>query len=282
MDSLVFYVLNNNVKYILIITYIIIISSVSFSLEVYSFSWSINYSTWTIKEIKEKLYNLQNNQRDLKIESKSLYQDQRLRSFFRDNLSHSEIKNIEFIVNDYTKSKSITNNLLLEKASKLKDVSNEKKILLDQKKELYIKMTPYIKQSEIERYLDYIKSDAKILKESKDIKEKIIVNNEILTTKVSIIEEKIKKHRILLNDSLKQLVKEKISDKINNLENNIKFKVLKNELKLKVIEKTIIRVKILISNLDNNNDKSDIISKKLEIYKILLTELEKFKERLIQ
>jgi len=132
------------------------------------------------------------------------------------------------------------------------------------------------------RYVEYVKNDAKILKESKDIKEKIIINNEILSSKLSNIEEKIKKHRTSLNTSLKLLVKEKIKNKISNLENNVKFKALKNELKLKVIEKTIIKVKILISNLENDIDISDIITKKLEIYKMLVVELNEFKMRLSQ
>ncbi len=269
-------------KKIIISIIFLFLINIPYSVWVYSFSWVISSSSWTIKEIKEKLYDLQNNQRDLKIESKSLYQDQRLRTFFRDNLRRSEIKSIEFIINNYTYKKNTTNKVLLEKAANLEDVTNEKKSLLDQKKELYIRMTPYIKTSEMSRYLEYIKNDAKILKESKDIRTEIIVNNEILSTKVSIIEKRIEEHRNILNGALKIIVKQKIEQKINNLENNEKFKALRNELKLKVIEKTIVKVRILSSNLENDTDKSDIIIKKLEIYNLLLTELEAFKERLTQ
>ena len=119
-----------------------------------------------------------------------------------------------------------------------------------------------------------------MLKEKKDIKAEVNRKKEILETKVKLIKEKIIEHNINLNENLKKTIENKLNEKLENLKNNEKFKFLKRETKQRVIEKTIIKVKIKINNLENEITKTVATMKKIEIYMIVLERLEKFKNEL--
>lgn len=234
----------------------------------------------TIKEIKETLKDLNEDKTELSIESKILNKDEKLKSFFTNNLSKDQIKNIEIIILEYNSKRSYLNKILLEKAKKLEDTQEEKNLILEAKKELYKELTPYIDKNHLEEYLEYVKEDAKILKEKKEVTEQIIHHKEILTEKVSKIEEKIKAHRSVLNDKIKAVVTAKIDEKIQSLEDNEKFVELNTQLKVNVIAKTIWKVEEKIKNLRRSDTTSELLSKKLEVYRLLLGKLEAYHERL--
>ena len=247
----------------------------------YWFSWEIDLETETtheitIKELKENIDSLSEDKTKLIIENGKLNKDNKLRNFLRKNLTKGEIKEIILIINEYKKNRSIYEEKLLIKAKNLEDTTEEKNQLLYLKKEFYKKLTSYIESIEIGNYLEYIKWDAKLLKENKDLTEKLITNKEILSQKVSKIEEQIKENRKNIESSFKFLIKIKIKEKIEKLKNKENYKSLSLELKKQIIEKTINKIKEKILKLEENLDKPETLIKKLEIYKILLTSFEEY------
>ena len=122
--------------------------------------------------------------------------------------------------------------------------------------------------------------DVKILKEKKDVDTKLIIKNEIISSKVEKIEEKIIRHRESLDVKFKALIEEKINTKIDTLRTNEKFKGLSTDLQVDVVDKVVGKIKFQISTLQSIIDQTDALSRKLEVYKILLSKLEEFKKSL--
>lgn len=262
-------------KYIILL---FLITSTVYNCAVFADSWILdNYSSKSIKELNAGIGTLNEINNELNIDFLNLNKDFKLKSFFKEYLVDSEIKYIESIINNYTSEKTKLEKILEEKAYKLEDTSDEKKVLLDEKKEFYKSLLPFIKIDKISEYLDYIALDVKILKEQKDISEKIIINNEIISNKVVKIEALIKEHREFLNEKFKIIVEENVNLKIEKLKNNDKFTKLTKELKEEVLKKILTKINITISNSESVNDKTDALVKKIEIYKIIRDKLEEFK-----
>jgi len=232
-------------------------------LEKTSFSGNTNQS---IKELKNWLLELNRNKNELEIEFFLLNQNEKLKEFFKDDLKKSDIKEIKQIINNYLDIKKDINVKIKIKASEFLNTQKERNKLLNEKKQFYKDLTPFVKKYKINEYLDYIAQDVKILKEQGEISEKFIIKNEIMVNKVEIIEEKIKEHREYLDEKFNFLVNNLISEKTNKLINSDNFTKLDNITKKIVINKILIKIHITISNLEKKVDKTDALVKKLEIY----------------
>ena len=252
---------------------------------VFSNSWNLNnYSednNKSIKELNEGISDLNKTNKELNKDFVILNKDYKLKNFFREYLANSEIKDIEYIITKYLSSKNKLEKILNEKAYKIEDSTEEKKLLLNEKKDFYKALLPFIKNDKIKEYLQYIALDVKILKEQKDVSEKIIINNEIISTKIEKIEWIIKEHREFLNEKFNSLVENKINIKIEKLKSNEKFNNLTNDLKKVVLNKILLKIQIIITNSENVIDKTDALVKKIEIYKIILNKLEELSDSLL-
>jgi hypothetical protein len=248
---------------------------------VFSASWWItNFpldNGKTIKELKENIDVLNRDKKGLNLEFSILNKDLKLKSFFRENLAASELEDIKYIINNYLVSKNKLEKSLTRKAALLEDTREEKKWLLTKKKEFYQSLVPFIKRDKLKEYLEYISVDAKILKEQKEVDTQIIVKKEIISNKVERIEEKIIKHRRLLDEKFRRLIEVKVNKKIDNLKNNEKFGALSLELKEVVLDNVIKKIQVKIDVLESRFDKTDALTRKLEVYKIVLIKLEDFK-----
>jgi hypothetical protein len=174
----------------------------------------------------------------------------------------------------------------------------ERRLLLEEKRKLYSWLIPYINIRYKAEYLDYIRTDAKIFNEQKDVSTDIISKQEILSNKVEIIENKIQEHKDYLNESIKIVIETKLDEKITNLNQNETFKVLNTESKIKVLNKTIDKVKLKLNDLEDSNNlnwswalnnswtwiivnsNSNILDKKIQTYYIAVEKLEEFRNSL--
>ena len=84
-------------------------------------------------------------------------------------------------------------------------------------------------------------------------------------------------HRESLDLKFKTLMEEKINEKIETLRSNEKFKNLDTNLQITVVNKVIEKIKIQIATLQSIIDQTDALTRKLEVYRILLWKLEEFK-----
>ena len=255
--------------------------------------WNIAHAnTWkilenkSINEIKENINQLYIDRNNVKNQLTILTQDNNFISylvnndFFRNEITESDLKNIELLVINYNNLYKQTNNELLDKSKNLEDISAEKKYLLDIKKDLYQSLIPYIKQSRFNEYLIFIKWDAQIVKKDNDIKYDLIQNKELLTTKVSKIEKRIQEERKIMSEKLKILVSEKIDEKINTIKTNERFLSLTPELQAKVIMKTIQKVEQRIEETNKLNTKDVILDQKIEVYTLLHDKLTQYYDTL--
>jgi len=84
----------------------------------------------------------------LYLKIKDFAPDQKLKSYFREDLTLIDLENMRIIIDQYNKNKLNLELKLQEKSKQLIDTSDIKKNLLEEKKELYKKLTSFIKTSE--------------------------------------------------------------------------------------------------------------------------------------
>lgn len=238
----------------------------------------------TIRELKENIEELDKNKDELIIKSKDFSPDSLLKSYFRDDLNSKDLTNLKVIIDDYNKDRRRLELELNKLSKELKTTTNIKIKLLEEKKDLYKRLTPFIKVDNYKDYLKYIKADTSLYSEKKEIDSDIIRKQEIINNKVEVLEERIKRHKSYLEDNLRMLVEKKLEEKISQLSENPWFASLTTENKIKVLNKTILKIQWRIDTIKEINTitESWIYSwssneKKIEIYNITLEKLREFK-----
>lgn len=266
-----------NLKFKLLVLFILLIVSTNTS---FCDSWDYLQNNQTINELNNWILELNKNSKELNFELFLLNQDLKLSNFFIDNLTKDDIKNIQLIVNSYIEQKNKIEALISEKAKNFKDTIEEKKLLLNEKRDFYKKLIPYIKDISFDDYLDYIAQDVKILKEKTELDEKIIIKQEIINNKIASIEEKIKEHKIFLDKKFEELIIEKLNLRIESLKNNENFILLSVGEKKEVINRIILKIKVSLDNINSIPNKTDILMKKIEVYEIIIDELEDIRDNI--
>ena len=273
-------------KFLVVTTLCLIIITNSYA------NYVVFLGTWeTIKELKESIDVLDKENIELSNEFNELNTDYRLKLFLRKDLTYNEFSEIKFIVSEYNINNEIIEELLLLNAKKQFPVLDERKKLLEEKRNFYNWLIPYINIEFKEDYLEYIKRDASIFNKQNIVSTDIIVKKEILDTKVSNIESEIIKHKEYIKNSIRMIIETRLDSKIDNLKENETFSVLNVESKIKVLEKTIRKIKIKLQNLETSRDVittwiidlwSSILDSKIDTYKIAVSKLEIFKKSLIK
>lgn len=218
----------------------------------------------TIKELQDNIRILEEKKWEItKQFSSDLWDIWEIKWFLKENLSIKETDEIKTIISDYNKSKEDIN---LEETDK----EEIKKQLLELKRETYKKLVPYIEQTKLEEYLEYIRKNVDILKKWKELNEEIYKNRELLEQKVILLKEKIKTNEDKLKNEIDELINKKIDEKINIIKNNEKFKLLDIEKRKEIINITIDKIKIKLDSFDDTEENK----KKIEIYNLLIAKLQ--------
>lgn len=237
--------------------------------------------TRTIKEIKTEIdtyskEKIKNHEKLIELKKTLKIDD-----YLIDNLKDTDIEKLKKIFKNYQKT---ANKLLLKLAIMSKNLKNTdkiKKTLMENKKNIYIKIIPFIKKNKIEKYKNFIKNDINIFKEKNELKDKSIRNNVILKERVKNIKEKIIEHKILLNEKLKKILSKKIDEKIQNIKTNENFLKFKQNKKIEIIDKMLKKVDLRLSEIWEVLDSTSILSTKIKIYDILRLKLKKFRQEII-
>ncbi len=218
----------------------------------------------TIKDLQNNIKILEEKQWEIsKKISSDLWDIWDIKTFLKEALSEKEIHEIKLIITNYNNLKSEIN---------LNNNGKEelKKLLLELKRETYKKLIPYIEHSKLEEYLQYIRKNVDILKQWKEINEEIHKNRELLEQKVIILKEKIKTNEDKLKNEIDELINKKIDEKINIIKNNEKFKLLDLEKRKELINKTITKIKNILSKMEIKDENK----KKIAIYNTVIEKLE--------
>lgn len=243
----------------------------------------------TIKELKESIDVLDRASLELDQELVDLNADYELKSYLRTDLSLVEINKIKILVANFNRTKTQMEDLLQEKAKKMLAVVEDKKAVIELKRSFYNSLIPYINYEYNNEYLEYIKTDAKIFSEQKDLSLDIVAKKEILSNKVEKIEWKIQEHKDYINKSLSIVIEKKLDEKVSNLANNESFKVLSSESKRKVLDKTIAKIKDKLNQIIKTNKtisgtgtsikiNTDLFDKKVQTFQIAVDKLQYFRD----
>ena len=202
--------------------------------------------------------------------------------FLKENLTQRELFEVEEINYIYNSQKKALELKLIEAVKNLQDTSEIKSELLELKKEFYKKLANYIEPPKLNDFLVYIKGDIELNEKNKELKEELYKEKIVLQEKVDTIKEKIEQHQEVINKRIENLIREKLSEKIALLKEKKKFQILSKDGKIlffsKALEKTTSKREIL----ENIENKTSIIQKKIELYQIIEAELIKEREKLQQ
>lgn len=282
--SLIFYRLIKNIIIKYIFTLFALVALCFFNTTNSNYSELALLDEWkTIKELRENINDLDRVENELSNDLDTLNTDHELKSFFKKDLTLNELNIIRSLVNEYNIKKAKLESILLAKAKELLPVIEEKKLILEEKKSFYSKLTPYIDWIYNNEYLEYIEWDAKIFNEQRDVETDIIAKKELLNNKVEIIESKIQEHRNYINESIKKVIETRLDEKIQKLKDNVTFQMLNYNSKIKVLDKTIVKIKIKLQNLEKSMSNSQVypyannFDQKVQTYNIAVNKLEAFK-----
>lgn len=242
----------------------------------------------TIKELKNDLDKIEKKEEIIFNKIENFIKDSNLKEYVRRDLTIDEKRELEKLIANYNFEKSAIEKEMwdyIDDTEKLKVVQNN---LLDKKVDLYKKMTSFIKPEKYSLYLEYIKSDTDILTEKKDIETEKVETKTVINKRVEILEEKIKEHKVSLENDIKKLINKKLEEKITSLENNQDFIILTTKNKIKLLDKTIAKAKnklwILKEQLKKLEKPIFLESYKLKInvYELSIKKLVKFREKVIK
>lgn len=262
-------------------TFFVSLMIISSNTSVFWATWELE-NTWsiTISDLKNDINTLNQSSYELSQDLKLFNANDRLKSFFKNNLSLEDLEQLESIIWDYIIKRKDVNVSLADKVDDLKDIDDEKNELLLLKRDLYKLLLPYIDKAKTLEYIEFVESDARLLKQRKDVTSEIINKQEQLNTRVWELEEKIKSYNKTLSDTLEKVIADKIKEKLDFLRNNKKFKALNKNSKLNVLNKTIDKIRFKIDELEEEYDKSEALERKIEIYIIVLDEIIEFKNQI--
>lgn len=229
----------------------------------------------TIIEINSNIKELEREKIDLDDKWEKFQQEHgAISDFIKTNLSEREkfeIEEINYIYNSRKKSLELK---LVEKVKTLKDSEDIKIQLIELKKEFYKDIIKYVDISKTQDFLTYIKWDIEFNEKNKEVKEELYKEKVILQEKVDTLKEKMEAHQQLITERIENIVREKVWEKIKEIQSKEKYILLSQSEKILLFEKTLEKTIWKRWELENIENKSSIIQKKIELYKIIEMELQ--------
>lgn len=235
----------------------------------------------TIKELQQKVQNLEISQKHIETELTTFLQSSGIQNMIRNNLSNLEMKDLEKKVKTYTTLRD-KNNRILSYTSDTFTIQKLQTQLTKEKDEFYKSILPYIKKGEILHYIYTTNTDISLEKEKTTLETSKNKTNDILEKKVEVLQDKIQENKEELDESIKKIIEEKMETKLQTIANLSSFKQLENNKKIAVLEKThskIVQKKLQLEEKLKSNTilYKESIQKKIEIYKVAEKKLIHFK-----
>lgn len=217
-------------------------------------SWNIFLSTPTIKELSSNLEKLKEESNDFKIKNKELKQDYGdLISFLKDDLTSIEIEDINNKLEDFIEKKKELDLKLKENISNFIDNTPLKKEILVLRANFYKYLAKYIKKEKKDEYISHIRFQIKSEKESKDLIEEILKNQNLLDQKVSYIKDKIEDHKEKLQSQIEEKISQKIKNRVFEIDSNQKYDIIEQKAKNKIYKNFVSSIEKSINDINNSN-----------------------------
>ena len=232
----------------------------------------------TIKELSEEVKTIDQKQEETEKEHDDLKKEIILSDFFRKDLTEPEKDKLNILVLEYKQTKEKLNRELLVQSRKLEDTKYIIHRLLETEKEIYKKLLHFIDINKYEEYKEFIKKDINLINQKSNLESEELKKEVIIQNKISNLKDKIEEHNDLLSAKLEQLVNQKIDEKLTELINKEKFKKLDKKSQIKLFEKLINSIKAKKDILEEKENKTRLLFKKIKLYSIIIDRIELFTE----
>ncbi|MFA5917783.1 MAG: hypothetical protein WC850_06130 [Candidatus Gracilibacteria bacterium] len=216
----------------------------------------------TIVELKQNIAILQEKQKDIYQKTPDLSSVSDVKEFLKDDITISQIEEINKIIKDYNEFKV------------QKDVLDYEKKLLNIKKETYKKIIIFVDTEKSQDYLDYIKDSLEAIKQDNIIKDEIYKNKEILDEKILVLKEKIKINNDEFESDINVLITTKIDEKLQSFKDNKDFQKLDLEKRKYILDRIIKNVQIKKEKKVSSGVNVGKIE--LYVYDLLIEKLQEF------
>lgn len=226
-----------------------------------------NSSSWlTIKELSKNIEKLKDEKEKNKEKSKEYWE---LISFIRNDLSDDEIDEIEQKVEDFIEEKKNLEEELKQMIDNLEDTKIKKNDIIIQRANFYKYIAKYVQVEKRQDFITHIKLQIVSEKESKDLIEEIIKNQNILDKKVVYIKSKIETHKIDLQEKIEKKIISKIKQRLYEIDNNEEYAKITQKEKNKIYNNFIKQLQKKLVEIDD----SDLSDNYKELRKNILNKL---------
>ena len=258
------------IKYILFIVFIIFV----FQTQIHANN-GLFVGNITIKEIEKNIDRLKVEKQELDQKTKLLskeYWD--LVSFIRTDINREDFEYIKEIINTYLNKKNTLEEKLTQEINSLTDTQKTKKELLAEKLNFYNYLSRFIDRTKQEDFIEHVKFNLRTEKESKDMVEQILKNQNILNQRVEYLNWLIKNHKEELNLRLELSITQKVIERINQIEENPRYSSIDLQIKNNIYIDFINKLKTRINEIQKTNISQNYKNLRISIINNIIQEIE--------
>ncbi len=232
----------------------------------------------TIKELKQEVKDIDSEKQETEEKFDELKKQILEKDLFLKDLDEEQKQKLDELLYRYKENKEKLNKRLRVRSRGLENTWETIKELLENEKEIYKNLIPYIRVDKYEDYKEFIKENLDIINKNSNLESDSIKKWVIIKNKIKDLKEKIEEHNEIIGQDLKLTINEKIDQKLNNLVSKEKFISLDKESKINLFGKLIENIKTKRDTLEDKENKTNLLEKKIELYKIIIERLEIFKK----
>ena len=232
----------------------------------------------TIKELKQEVKDIDSEKQETEEKFDELKKQILEKDLFLKDLDEEQKQKLDELLYQYKENKEKLNKRLRVRSRGLENTWETIKELLENEKEIYKNLIPYIRVDKYEDYKEFIKENLDIINKNSNLESDSIKKWVIIKNKIKDLKEKIEEHNEIIGQDLKLTINEKIDQKLSNLVSKEKFISLDEESKINLFDKLIENIKTKRDTLEDKENKTNLLEKKIELYKIIIERLEIFKK----
>lgn len=229
----------------------------------------------TIKELSKNIEKLKDKNIEFQEKNKELSKEHwELISFIKTDLTDKEIEEIKQKVEIFIWERNSLQKKLKEKINNLENTTEDKKNIIIHRANFYKYIAKFVQKEKREDFIAHIKFHIQSEKESKDLIEEILKNQNILEKKVTHIKWKIENHKDDLQINIENEINSKIKKRIYEINNDPKFKSIDKKIKNKIYIDTINWIKDKLKDIDNSHLSENYKEMKKNIFNKIINEIQ--------
>lgn len=211
-------------------------------------------SNLTIKELWQNIEKLKDEKLQLKIKTKELSKEYwELISFIKTDLEQKDLYEIKNEIEKYIEKRDFLELKLKNTIWIFSNTTQIKKDIILQKAEFYKFLSKYVEKTKRNDFIEYIKFNIQITKETKDLIEELTINQNIFDKKIIIIKDKIEIHKEDLQERIENILISTITKRIKEIDEDEKYKSISLKEKNNIYNEFITKINQRLDNIEKSN-----------------------------